>query len=296
MNSSLHSDLVLADAVIVGVCFCMGSQRQRLENRYSVNMAMIEAKEIEAKLLVSPVKAKDIFQELSRLEIFDRYHLDGAVHHTIKDIYFDATDQRLRHADLALRLRYDNDECRITLKGKAVIEGDVTSRLEVEERCSLVAIKKMVKLLDEQGIKFDEGQLIPEQTPKQAMAALGLGPMQQRNCHRIVRNICDGSGAWAELALDCVRYPVANDEVLHYEVEVEVLRPEMMEALVSFTRSMRQRYGTALSTWQYSKVATGAALEALAADTGLAAIVCQDGISEQGYQALACYLEAYHYP
>jgi len=260
---------------------------------------MIEAKEVEAKLLVSPAKAKDIFEELSRLDTFDRYHLDNAVHRTIKDIYFDTTGQCLRHADLALRLRYENDECQITLKGKAVIEGDVTSRLEVEEHCSFAAVKKMVKLLNEQGITFDEGQLMPEQTqqtPKQAMTALGLGPIQQRSCHRIARNICDGSGAWAELALDCVRYPVANDEVLHYEIEVEALKPEMMEALVSFTRSMRKRYGTALSAWQYSKVATGAALEALAAGTGLAAIICKDGISEQGYQALARYLEAHHYP
>ncbi|GMR21380.1 MAG: hypothetical protein BMS9Abin36_1980 [Gammaproteobacteria bacterium] len=259
-------------------------------------MATIEAKEVEAKLLVSPAKAKDIFKELSRLDTFDRYHLDDAVHHTIKDIYFDATDQRLHHADMALRLRYENDECRITLKGKAVRVGDVTSRLEVEERCSLAAVKKMVKLLNEQGIKFDEGDLTPEQTPQQAMTALGLGPIQQRSCHRIARNICDGSGAWAELALDCVRYPVANDEVLHYEIEVEALKPEMMEALVSFTRSMRQRYGAALSTWQYSKVATAVALEALAADTGLTAITCKDGISVQGYQALAHYLEAHHFP
>jgi len=68
---------------------------------------------------------------------------------------------------------------------------------------------------------------------------------------------------FAEIALDRVRYHAAGKKYLHYEIEIEARGEACQAPLSECARCLDEALPGALVSWEYNKLITGIALEAL---------------------------------
>jgi len=246
-----------------------------VETDASTAVPLKRSLEVEAKLLVVVRPVAALWTVLEALRELDGFTLDPLADQHLSDRYFDTADHALRQADLALRLRDDDTNCAIAVKGKSRMVGHVASRFEVERPCSRESIDEVLALLRGHGVAL----AVPADTaaatgPADILARAGLQAWQSRTTQRQRRAIrrTDEPVAIAELALDDCRYRHDGGWIRHYEIEIESTRGDANEVgrLLSM---LHARYAGKLRPWPHSKLATGAALAAFAKAQGLTGIV-----------------------
>ncbi len=235
---------------------------------------MNHPQEVEAKLLGVARPIAPLWQALATLRELDGFVLAPLADQHISDRYFDSPEGVLRQADLALRLRDDNEGCTVAIKGKSSRNANVVTRLEFEQPCSSKAIGRVAALLREHDVQLPMESSAAVTGMGEALARMGLAPWQTRTTRRQRRAVRprDGAGAIAELALDECRYRVGADWLQHYEVEIESLGDDARH-IAQLSSRLHARFRNELRPWAHSKLATGAALAALAAERGMNALV-----------------------
>jgi inorganic triphosphatase YgiF len=148
--------------------------------------------EIELKLVIIHNNPVEIARKINAQTHLAGYPLNRKDNVFIKDIYFDTSEKSLQQKGFALRIRVQNQQAYITIKGKTQIqEGGAIQRLEIEKEWSqqswieIISFLKGEKLLPEsvQPLKFNDHQ--------SALSSAGLEPIQERTTHRQIRQVTD---------------------------------------------------------------------------------------------------------
>jgi len=220
--------------------------------------------EIEATLLIQSDDPEGVAAEIAQLEKIGSWRVEQQPSLAIHDLYFDTPDARLQLQRLSLRFRKIDGESKLTLKGGGEeTDWGALRRTEIESPWSLDALRKV--LTEIKGFEDTEITGLPESDPVAALQKLDLQIIQNRKTNRTVRNILDSHhNVVAELALDRVTYTFEEQQILHYEIEVEA-KGGNVDSVHEITRHLKSLNETKLRSWPYSKLATGKAIEALMA-------------------------------
>ncbi len=210
----------------------------------------------------------------------------------MRDVYLDQSGGKLQVERLALRIRTIGDRTWVALKGPGrIIQDGVIDRMELEESWSPGAIEAIVKKLGRIGISLpDSFYFSQEGKPVEVMAALGFAQIQDRETTRRVRNVVlrdNKEEVLAELAVDLVHYHLQGRDVRHYEVEIEEKGVAGTSVLAVVSGKLFAKWGNALRKWNYSKLATGFALEALESQGALEDLIgSNDNLTPEAYDKL----------
>lgn len=233
------------------------------------------SREIEASLVIWSENPEIVAEQIASLSSIQDYQLLPEDSRTIHDRYLDTSDIRLGIQRLALRIREVGVTQLITLKGPSRLtggEGEV-ERLEIEHPWSEEALRSVIKELERRNVKISEQRRdLDYLHPLDAMASLGLQIIQDREIRREVRNIVKGeekASVLAELAIDYVVYHFGSQDVRHYEVEIEAKRASGSTLIGTVIQSLTATHGPVLRRWNYSKLATGKAIQKMLSENAL---------------------------
>lgn len=228
-----------------------------------------EGREVEAKLIVVSERPREVVGRLAALDALAGRRLEDRGELRLRDVYWDTEDRALRRARCALRLRHEGAGVRVTLKaeGREVRPG-TADRMEIELPWSAAALERVAAALDGLGVRLPRPPAA-EGAPERALAAMGLGVVQDRATLRRVRDVLRpgpaGGAPLAELVVDSVGYGGGGREAWHHEVEVEARGGEGERVLEELADALLALFPGELRPWPHSKQATGAAVEALLA-------------------------------
>ncbi|MFO7171703.1 MAG: CYTH domain-containing protein [Bacillota bacterium] len=218
--------------------------------------------ELEIKLTAmpeAPVDPVEILVQLAGLpDLEDRYLLGAATPVTIRDLYYDTPDRRLRQARVGMRVRIQDGQPWITVKRSVHRDGGLARREEFEQRLDRESLGRAVALLREYGL------LSPEARPMvDALLAGeptgGLEPVLLTETRRVSRPVLRLPGRLpvATLALDRVVYKNVRGEPVFHDVEVEALAGTGEEVLRELESLLVQAAGGYLKPAGESKLARG---------------------------------------
>lgn len=228
-----------------------------------------DSREIEAALIVWSETPQLVVSQVVGLTSIGNYRLLPQDSQVIHDMYLDTPDRALQAPQMALRVREIGETCWITLKGPSQPTAwkRGVKRLEIEAIWSEEAVTRVVEELMVRGIKvLQPWQDIGDVQPLDVMASIGFEVVQDRESHRRIRNILEGkkgSPVLAELAIDSVIYHFGSRKVCFHEVEIEAKAEEGSAVIETVVESLVTTYRPALRVWDYSKLATGKAIEEL---------------------------------
>ena len=118
--------------------------------------------------------------------------------------------------------------------------------------------------------------------------------IQRRETSRRLRDVVDGEDrrvALAELALDRVQFRFDDNELRHYEIEVEAKRTGRgTRATRSIPAELLARYPDELAEWPYGKLPTGRAIEQLVRKGKLEALGPGGTLTAEAYEQIRRYL------
>jgi len=208
-----------------------------------------------------------VLNQLTSLPSILNYRLEPGPSKTIRDTYFDTSDEYLRKRGTNVRIREMGGAFFISTKwgARRTLRG-ATLRKEVEVPWSERALRSLIKNLN---LELGRGLLwrqFSEAAPIESMEAIGLHMIQDRETKREVRNISPGlkpTLVLAELAIDRVTYRIGNHKALIFEVEVEEKAKKSSSVVRDVTRALLQAYQPALQKWSQGKLVTGLAIQRL---------------------------------
>ena len=251
--------------------------------------------EVESTLAIVGPDAEGVADRIRHLRRLADCAVDPDPPRRLRDVYFDRGG-RLRRAGLALRLRFaDAGDPVLGVKGAARrLEGGGVERRERERRWGDGAWPAIAEELERAAVPLPRRVPSEEGDPVEALRATGYRVVQDRVTLRRPAKLVHGGDAAAELALDAVRFRVAEREVVHREVELEVFEPggQGAELVRRAAVELRDRFGPALRPWDYSKLATGRALEALFGEKRERAGGPTGGLAAEAYDRLEAWLVA----
>ena len=239
--------------------------------------------ELEAALIARSGRA--VLDEVANLTRLGPHLLDQIPSLRITDVYLDTPDRSLDRHRLALRIRQRNDERLLTLKGEGRAARGGVSRLELELPWSPEAVERVGAEVTQRGVVLPDGWSADQ--PR-----LGLEVRQERKTQRRLRLLRHEPGGpeLAELAIDEVSYRFGGRLALLHEVEIES-KTSAFDLESSVSALLTEVSG--LARWAFSKLQTGAAIEAALAAGELD--VGPDGtITPEGYGLLERALEVKH--
>lgn len=225
----------------------------------------IDPMEMEATLAICSEHAAAIAQSIAEISRVATYGIIAGPRQSILDSYFDTPDGALASRNWALRLRETEETRLIALKGPSthVTSGGV-QRVELEIPWSTEALERIRREISALPIDVGQMSLPVDNSLEEALREAGLRIIQQRNTRRQVLNVLSEEGqAIAEIALDEVEYRVRACQVFHNEVEIEAKGPGGAEAVAAVRAYLLQEFRPSVRPWDYGKLATGIALEAL---------------------------------
>ncbi|MEJ2186233.1 MAG: CYTH domain-containing protein [Gemmatimonadota bacterium] len=246
-------------------------------------MARGREREVEVALVVCAPEPGSVADEVAELADIAGYALEPGPDQQIHDQYFDFDDGRLGDRGLAFRVRNIDGRDVLTVKGpgRRMTTG-AKDRLEVEGDWSLSVLGHALHLLAGFGVDVpvDVAPAGPPQ-PRPALERLGFLIVQDRHTLRRPRRVTrvGGSGdVLAELAIDAVEYELPRRNARLFEVEVETTRLAGSLVLAELASALLTRWPDQLRRWPHSKLATGFALDALAAPSSLGTLTDRDGV------------------
>jgi triphosphatase len=248
--------------------------------------------EREAKLVVTAERPEVVAEAIARLARLAGRPLRDAGTAAIRDVYLDTPDGALRARRDSLRVRVQNGQPFLTLKGPGRSVGPgITERDELETPWSGEAYTRCLDVLGARGIALRRD--VPGADPVAALLRAGLSRVQERETHRRLRHADDGGGApMAELAVDEVTFRVDSGVVRHHEVEIEAKAPAGSDYLPLAVAELLASFPSALVPWRYGKLATGLAIERLLALPDGAEMVADGHLTPAAYPRLAALLSA----
>lgn len=258
--------------------------------------------EVEATLLVAPERGEALAVEVAGVEELAGRRVRRREPVVLEDVYLDTPDDELGRAGFALRLRRAGDEVLVAVKGdERRLAGGGARRLELERPWSPGALAEVGDLLSARGLEppaggwpdargdagADPSTGREDVGPVGALERIGFVVVQRRRTLRRRASVgaADGEGTEAELDVDRVEYRLASGggrTLVHREVEVEDLGAG--DAVPRLARALRDRFGDGLRPWRHDKLATGRALDHLAEQGALDALVAPGGeLTDRAY-------------
>ncbi len=226
--------------------------------------------EVEGKLIVVAERPAEALVAVAAIDSLDEYALAASGTHEIRDVYYDTPGRELATRRLALRLRDEDGQQKLTLKQESEPLDDVRSRPELELAWSPQALRRVVELIRNEGVPLPAMPSSAGLDAAEAMKSLGLQPFSSRRVERKARAVRDASGrVVAETAIDAVTFLVNGVEVRHFEIECEAKGPGDAETVQSILDRLKQRFAF-LQLFEYSKLDIAEGLERLAVDSRLA--------------------------
>ena len=245
--------------------------------------------EVEATLAVVAGDPEGIFESIAAWPAIAGHTLSAATVLILHDRYFDTESGALAGARFALRIRETEGARLLALKGKSRrLDGGGITRLELEGPCSAETLAAIHRTLARHGVHLPAPAApAVDGDVDAALRRMGLDVIQDRQTRRLLRRLHGGGGEapLGELVLDRVDYRVGGRRLRHWEIEIESRSPAL--DLAACIHVLREHDPRALRPWDYSKVATGRALQKLCGSapdpTWFAA---PDRLSPAGYEAL----------
>ncbi len=258
--------------------------------------------EVEAAVAIMPPRATQTADQIAGLRELAGYRLLARPSITLTDTYWDFRDRqgerRLAGKRFALRLRECGSRSLITLKGPSRRDGAAgVRRTEIEEAWSKGALKKILSILKGQGVKLP-GKIVfgPWDDPRETLTSLGFQQIQQRTTERHPRDVIakgfERGPVVAELSTDRTRFQVGDKRIQHFEVEIEAKGPAGWPAIAELLDALLFQHKDVLRPWDYGKLVTGNAIQALHASTGLLDRLGEDqALDRKAYDLLEEQLE-----
>ena len=235
--------------------------------------------EIEATLLICGNSPQQLARDVIALQDIGVYHLSPPTNLSITDCYFDTLTAALGQAGFNLRIRTQNEDVLITLKGNPIrLSEDVSERMEIERPWAIDGLQEVLGILSNNNVVLEEYKLTFDTPPDGVLNGLGLDLIQKRQNNRIARNITDtrSKERVAEIAVDQVTYQFGTDAVCHYELEVEVKDNGNASDVQSIIDELKKTYPSDLHPWLNGKLSTGLAIESLCKDNRLQGLIRND--------------------
>lgn len=253
-------------------------------------------REEEVTLIVCSENPRSVVNDIAELNALGDFRLYASDTLRVHDRYFDTGDRSLRDLHVSLRLREIGSKRWITFKGPSrTIEDGFGNRMELEAEWSDQALTEVMNQLTKRGIELSPwAKGGASSHPLDVLSALGLVLVQDRETKRMVREIVpyaeDGTLAVAELLIDSVVYHFDQKEIRHYEVEIEAQIPNGARVLTTLAKSLSDRFGKALQSWNHSKLATGWAVADLWDDLHTAGLVKEGCLLPAAYEYIDRFL------
>lgn len=216
----------------------------------------------------------------------------------IEDAVFDRADGALAAAKLTLRLRIkDAGTPLVTIKGPTQRTDDgATRRPELEEPFSKDSLARALQFLADLGGPAPPAAETLGSLPDSAVEALeqlGFAPVHRRRNRRRLAYLLAAEGhELVELALDAVTYRAGGRDVLHHEVEAELVAGAEDE-VAGAVEALRRVGGDELVPWPHSKTQIGKAIDRAAARGDLGAWLADSGqLTEAAYRAIDVELQS----
>jgi len=255
-------------------------------------------REIEAKLRVRSDAPEAVFARIASLRRLAGMALREVGSRRQRDLYWDTPAGALRARRAGLRLRWIGDAALplLALKrddAERGAEPGVIARSEWEVAWSQPAAAELARRLGALGASPAAGAGAGADAPEAALRALGLEPLQERVTLRRALHALDPGGTPAlELALDRVEFRLAARALLHFEVELEALAPDVGPAqTAALARALCREIGPELAPWSCNKLVLGQVLAELLATPGALALRASGAPDEASYARVAAAAE-----
>lgn len=251
-------------------------------------------REVEAKLVIVSDDPREVARSVAELSSLGRLRLVPRGTLSLRDSYLDTEGGAIGRAGASLRIRAAGEERWITLKGAS--EKDprtgMVERDELELPWSAEALERVVEALARLGVRLRRSGAgdVTDAGPLEAVAALGLGVVQDRATERRVRDVvAEGAdGSAAELVVDSVRYDFGGRTAWHHEVEVEAKGTEGREVVREVAEALLARFPGVLRPWSRGKLSTGRVVERLLRKREAKGLLGPDGdLTPGAYERIA---------
>ncbi len=223
--------------------------------------------ETETTLVITSENPEEILSEIEKISSINDYELLPGGAFTLNDYYFDNPAGDFSSRKWALRIRQVDERYWIASKGPPwETDSGFLERAEIEFAWSAEAFGKLSDLLARHGLficELHENRIWDD--PVEALRGMGLVVIQKRQTVRVIRHIRSTGKdlVLAELALDRVIYHFESRALLHHEIEIELKANDGLAETQFLAQHLLELFPTKLRKWNYSKLATGRAIEAL---------------------------------
>ena len=221
--------------------------------------------ELEVKLIIIHSNPDQIADKISKLVQIGGYPLTLPESKQIHDIYFDTAEEIFRRNRMAFRLRLENNQHFMTVKGRTSVQnwGGV-ERLEIEYPWSREAFQQTLLQLEEYGVDLQvKAELLEDDKPLESLQKIGFSIIQDRHTSRLTRQIKSGNDIVAELAIDRVNFQGKDRQLIHYEIEIEAKNPQGTKVIQEIQQDLQSTYGDSLQVSVFSKLMLGMVLRDL---------------------------------
>ena len=253
----------------------------------------MENREIEAALVLVASRPQSLLERLESLEQLAGCTLRPSPAMTLHDVYYDRPSRPLRARGYSLRLRRADCLWLLALKGRSRRSDLATDRLEIEGPPADSTVANAIERELGPTFQLSRDREALWRDPTAALAAAGWVPIQSRETLRRPRDlVAPGDDIPGQMAIDTVSYAVAGRTLRHHEVEIEITGAGDLEFLQRAARELLQRFAPEIEPWPHSKLATGVAIEALAATEGTTSLTDVAGeITPYGHSRIHAYLK-----
>lgn len=214
----------------------------------------------------------------------------------IRDRYLDTPAGALSERRIALRIREQEEEVLIALKGDArPLEGGGVDRLELEQRASSRGLATILQAISDRGVPLPgPPPRDREGDPTPALVEGGWRVVQDRETLRRRKDVTERAGdePVAELVVDSTLFRPGGAAARHHEVEIESGGPGGAAAVRAMRARLLESFQDTLQPWDHPKLATGFAVQRLLTSGDPGALLGPDGDLRPGaYDLLRAWLE-----
>lgn len=223
------------------------------------------AEELEVTLRICSEDPEGVFRDIAMARRIGSYELIYRERFSLHDQYFDTPQKALAGKGYALRLRTEGKRRILGLKGnESINEWGAVQRTEVEGPWSKDMLSQILATLGT--IPFS-GEAFDPDDPVKTLNLIGLEAVQSRKTERTLLDVVfkevQDHPVIGVMALDRVCYVSGRKNFLHYEIEVEAAEGKDRVYVREFVYSLLDALPDDLCRWDYNKLITGCALEAL---------------------------------
>jgi inorganic triphosphatase YgiF len=254
--------------------------------------------EVEVALILYSETPQEIANQIASLSSLGDYWLAPIETQDIHDRYLDTNNRSLRDRKIALRIREINRNILLALKGpsRVVSNSRHMERYEIECEWSKDSLIKILLELSNREIRLEEPSLDNLNNPINIMKSINLEVIQDRETHRVVRNVhLPGNvcSEVAELAIDRGVYHFRDCDIRYYEIEIEAKDDCGSAAMKSLVDELQIMFGSEILIWRHSKLAMGMAIENLLKEGLITKHINRNGyLKPEAYDIIRSYLEA----